>query len=195
MPKYRETCRSVERRAQVYPGNKRAGAGSFSDVQGRTRRLSREPGAQSREPEAEDRHAICLCANTGARLHRVQPLGIALDQARMRRARRDYRRVERPIGLAIGLTMAASALHPRLTKPSPAATQSDGPIAGVGGRQDAAAARPHRAGRRGRSEARERIHCHDFRGNRLGDVRRHPGAVTCRSRANPPCPRIRFPTR
>ncbi len=32
-----------------------------------------------------------LCANTGARLHLIQPLGFALDDARLRRAGLDYR--------------------------------------------------------------------------------------------------------
>ena len=35
-------------------------------------------------------NVIRLCANTGARLHLVQPLGFALDDARMRRAGLDY---------------------------------------------------------------------------------------------------------
>ncbi|MHB1951343.1 MAG: tRNA (cytidine(34)-2'-O)-methyltransferase [Acidiferrobacteraceae bacterium] len=33
---------------------------------------------------------IRLCANTGARLHLIQPLGFALDDARLRRAGLDY---------------------------------------------------------------------------------------------------------
>lgn len=32
-----------------------------------------------------------LCANTGARLHLIQPLGFALDEKRLRRAGLDYR--------------------------------------------------------------------------------------------------------
>jgi tRNA (cytidine/uridine-2'-O-)-methyltransferase len=36
-------------------------------------------------------NVIRLCANTGARLHLVEPLGFALDHARMRRAGLDYR--------------------------------------------------------------------------------------------------------
>jgi tRNA (cytidine/uridine-2'-O-)-methyltransferase len=35
-------------------------------------------------------NVIRLCANTGARLHLVQPLGFALDHSRMRRAGLDY---------------------------------------------------------------------------------------------------------
>jgi tRNA (cytidine/uridine-2'-O-)-methyltransferase len=35
-------------------------------------------------------NVIRLCANTGARLHLVEPLGFALDHARMRRAGLDY---------------------------------------------------------------------------------------------------------
>jgi tRNA (cytidine/uridine-2'-O-)-methyltransferase len=35
-------------------------------------------------------NVIRLCANTGARLHLVEPLGFALDDARLRRAGLDY---------------------------------------------------------------------------------------------------------
>ena len=35
-------------------------------------------------------NAIRLCANTGAQLHLVRPLGFELDDARMRRAGLDY---------------------------------------------------------------------------------------------------------
>jgi len=34
---------------------------------------------------------IRLCANTGARLHLVEPMGFVLDDARLRRAGLDYR--------------------------------------------------------------------------------------------------------
>jgi tRNA (cytidine/uridine-2'-O-)-methyltransferase len=36
-------------------------------------------------------NVIRLCANTGARLHLVEPLGFALDAAKLRRAGLDYR--------------------------------------------------------------------------------------------------------
>jgi tRNA (cytidine/uridine-2'-O-)-methyltransferase len=36
-------------------------------------------------------NVIRLCANTGARLHLVRPLGFSLDHARLRRAGLDYR--------------------------------------------------------------------------------------------------------
>lgn len=36
-------------------------------------------------------NVIRLCANTGARLHLIAPLGFALDDARLRRAGLDYR--------------------------------------------------------------------------------------------------------
>ncbi len=36
-------------------------------------------------------NVIRLCANTGAQLHLVEPLGFALDSARLRRAGLDYR--------------------------------------------------------------------------------------------------------
>lgn len=35
-------------------------------------------------------NVIRLCANTGARLHLIEPLGFALDDARLRRAGLDY---------------------------------------------------------------------------------------------------------
>lgn len=35
-------------------------------------------------------NVIRLCANTGARLHLIEPLGFAMDDARMRRAGLDY---------------------------------------------------------------------------------------------------------
>jgi tRNA (cytidine/uridine-2'-O-)-methyltransferase len=35
-------------------------------------------------------NAIRLCANTGARLHLIEPLGFAIDDARLRRAGLDY---------------------------------------------------------------------------------------------------------
>ena len=48
-----------------------------------------------------------LCANTGARLHLIHPLGFALDEARLRRAGLDYRefaRIEEHPDLATCLT-------------------------------------------------------------------------------------------
>jgi tRNA (cytidine/uridine-2'-O-)-methyltransferase len=36
-------------------------------------------------------NVIRLCANTGARLHLIEPLGFALDDAKLRRAGLDYR--------------------------------------------------------------------------------------------------------
>lgn len=45
---------------------------------------------------------IRLCANTGARLHLIEPLGFALDDARLRRAGLDYHE------------FAAVAVHPDL---------------------------------------------------------------------------------
>jgi len=36
-------------------------------------------------------NVIRLCANTGASLHLVEPLGFTLDSARLRRAGLDYR--------------------------------------------------------------------------------------------------------
>lgn len=38
-------------------------------------------------------NAMRLCANVGARLHLIEPLGFELDDARMRRAGMDYREI------------------------------------------------------------------------------------------------------
>lgn len=38
-------------------------------------------------------NVIRLCANTGARLHLIEPLGFALDSAKMRRAGLDYHEI------------------------------------------------------------------------------------------------------
>jgi tRNA (cytidine/uridine-2'-O-)-methyltransferase len=49
-------------------------------------------------------NVIRLCANTGARLHLVQPLGFPLDHAKMRRAGLDYHEFAR---LAVHASFAA----------------------------------------------------------------------------------------
>lgn len=54
-------------------------------------------------------NVIRLCANTGARLHLVHPLGFTLDEARLRRAGLDYRefaRIEEHADLAACLELA-----------------------------------------------------------------------------------------
>ena len=54
-------------------------------------------------------NVIRLCANTGARLHLVHPLGFALDEARLRRAGLDYRewaRIEEHADLSASLEVA-----------------------------------------------------------------------------------------
>ena len=55
-----------------------------------------------------------LCANTGARLHLIEPLGFSLDEKRLRRAGLDYREwidVRRHPSLDAALT---ALRHPRL---------------------------------------------------------------------------------
>lgn len=52
-------------------------------------------------------NVIRLCANTGAQLHLIEPLGFALDDARLRRAGLDYReyaqvRVHRDLSACLG---------------------------------------------------------------------------------------------
>lgn len=61
-------------------------------------------------------NVIRLCANTGARLHLVEPLGFALDDARLRRAGLDYHefaslQVHASIGAAIAAIHAGNG-HP-----------------------------------------------------------------------------------
>lgn len=57
-------------------------------------------------------NAVRLCANTGARLHLIEPLGFALDDARMRRAGLDYRERAR-VHVHPGLPECLEAIRPR----------------------------------------------------------------------------------
>lgn len=56
-------------------------------------------------------NVIRLCANTGARLHLIEPLGFTLDDARMRRAGLDYAEWAR-IHLHAGLDACLDAIRP-----------------------------------------------------------------------------------
>ena len=57
---------------------------------------------------------IRLCANTGARLHLVQPLGFSLDEPRLRRAGLDYRELAQ-VSVHDSLDACLAALgHPRV---------------------------------------------------------------------------------
>jgi tRNA (cytidine/uridine-2'-O-)-methyltransferase len=56
-------------------------------------------------------NVIRLCANTGARLHLVQPLGFELDDARLRRAGLDYHEYA-PLTLHESFDAALAALAP-----------------------------------------------------------------------------------
>ncbi|TNY28003.1 tRNA (cytidine(34)-2'-O)-methyltransferase, partial [Fulvimonas soli] len=59
-------------------------------------------------------NAIRLCANTGAALHLIRPLGFALDDARLRRAGLDYHEYAR-IAVHDDLDACLAALgHPRV---------------------------------------------------------------------------------
>ncbi|ARP83965.1 tRNA (uridine(34)/cytosine(34)/5-carboxymethylaminomethyluridine(34)-2'-O)-methyltransferase TrmL [Bordetella genomosp. 8] len=53
-------------------------------------------------------NAIRLCANTGAQLHLVEPLGFELDDARLRRAGLDYHEWQ-PVRLHASLPVAVAA--------------------------------------------------------------------------------------
>ena len=57
-------------------------------------------------------NVIRLCANTGARLHLVEPLGFALDDARLRRAGLDYHEyASLQVHAALAAALAAIADH------------------------------------------------------------------------------------
>jgi len=59
-------------------------------------------------------NVIRLCANTGARLHLVEPLGFALDDARLRRAGLDYHEyASLQVHCALAAALAAIADHNR----------------------------------------------------------------------------------
>lgn len=59
-------------------------------------------------------NAIRLCANTGATLHLIRPLGFALDDARLRRAGLDYHEYAR-VAVHDDLDACLAALgHPRV---------------------------------------------------------------------------------
>ena len=64
-------------------------------------------------------NVIRLCANTGARLHLVEPLGFALDDARLRRAGLDYHefaslQVHASLDAALAAIIARTATPPRV---------------------------------------------------------------------------------
>ncbi len=62
-------------------------------------------------------NVIRLCANTGARLHLVEPLGFALDDARLRRAGLDYHEYAAltvHASLAAALSAVAARGEPRV---------------------------------------------------------------------------------
>lgn len=64
-------------------------------------------------------NAIRLCANTGARLHLVRPLGFSLDDAQLRRAGLDYHeyatlQVHDSLQAAVAAIVAADGATPRL---------------------------------------------------------------------------------
>ena len=56
-------------------------------------------------------NVIRLCANTGARLHLVRPLGFALDDARLRRAGLDYHEYA-PLRVHDSFAVAIAAIAP-----------------------------------------------------------------------------------
>jgi tRNA (cytidine/uridine-2'-O-)-methyltransferase len=64
-------------------------------------------------------NVIRLCANTGARLHLVEPLGFALDDARLRRAGLDYHeyatvQVHASLDAALAAIARANGTAPRV---------------------------------------------------------------------------------
>jgi len=61
-------------------------------------------------------NVIRLCANTGARLHLVEPLGFALDDARLRRAGLDYHEYA-SLEVHVSLAAALAAIGARIGHP------------------------------------------------------------------------------
>ena len=59
-------------------------------------------------------NVIRLCANTGARLHLIRPLGFELDDAKLRRAGLDYHEYA-DIAVHDSLEAFAAAVHPART--------------------------------------------------------------------------------
>lgn len=64
-------------------------------------------------------NVIRLCANTGARLHLIRPLGFTLEDAQLRRAGLDYHeyaelRVHDSLDAAVAAITASNATPPRL---------------------------------------------------------------------------------
>jgi tRNA (cytidine/uridine-2'-O-)-methyltransferase len=64
-------------------------------------------------------NVIRLCANTGARLHLVEPLGFALDDRQLRRAGLDYHeyapvQVHSSLDAALAMIAAAAVREPRV---------------------------------------------------------------------------------
>ena len=76
-------------------------------------------------------NVIRLCANTGARLHLVEPLGFALDDARLRRAGLDYHefasvQVHASLEQALSV-LAAREMHRLFVLSTRGATRHDAP--------------------------------------------------------------------
>jgi len=69
-------------------------------------------------------NAIRLCANTGAQLHLVRPLGFALDDARLRRAGLDYHEWQ-PVQVHDNLAQALAACHARPERRYAMTTRAD----------------------------------------------------------------------
>ena len=61
-------------------------------------------------------NVIRLCANTGARLHLIEPLGFALDDARLRRAGLDYHEYA-PLTVHASFDAAMAAIDARAGTP------------------------------------------------------------------------------
>ena len=83
-------------------------------------------------------NVIRLCANTGARLHLVEPLGFALDDARLRRAGLDYHeyatlRVHASLDAALHAIVQRNGMPTRLFALSTRGTvRHDAPQYGIG---------------------------------------------------------------
>lgn len=75
-------------------------------------------------------NAIRLCANTGAQLHLVEPLGFELDDARLRRAGLDYHEWQ-PVRVHRSLPDALSAIAAPADRVFALTTRGARPLAGT----------------------------------------------------------------
>ena len=133
-------------------------------------------------------NVIRLCANTGARLHLVEPLGFALDDRQLRRAGLDYHeyatlQVHASLDAALAAIAQRNGAPPRLFALSTRGTQRfDAPALRAGRRLPVRPGNPRPAGRRAGIAFRQRSAC-------ACRCARTAAASTCRTRSRWWCSR------